>query len=105
MSVKSIASLAVVGGLGLFGYWALNLPTITAAQAKTECVRFANENLSQRLYEDVRAMETWSKKGYRVVELGYFETKNSKRYTPRICVVGDGRIQIVSMFENWMWRQ
>jgi hypothetical protein len=49
-------------------------------------------------------MDTWTKSGKRVVELGFFEKKDSKRYTPRICVVGDGRVQIVSMFENWMYR-
>src|SRR3954469_24240532 len=98
-------ALVAVGAIGLFGYWVFNQPAVSAEHAKTECTRFANENLKTNLYNNVRAMDTWSKNGKRVVELGYFETKDAKSYMPRICVVGDGKIQIVSILENGMWRQ
>jgi hypothetical protein len=80
-------------------------PDVSAEYAKNECVVFAKENETRIPWRDIRVMDHWVKKGKRVVELGYFDSPRDKSYTARICVVGDGRIQIVSAFENWMWRE
>jgi hypothetical protein len=103
----NLAAPVIIGGavamLGLGAWLVMSGPDVSAADAKTECLSLATENM--RTGRDVRVMDTWTKKGKRVVELGYFSDRNSKSYTARVCVVGEGRVQIVSAFENWMWRE
>jgi hypothetical protein len=102
INLAPIVAIGVIVAALFGGYYALNY--IPADTAKAECLRLANDNLKKRLYEEVKVMDTWTKSGKRVVELGYFENQNDKSYMPRICVVGGGKVQIVSAFENWMWR-
>ena len=107
INLAPFVAIGVIVATLFGGYYALNY--VPAGTAKEECLRLANDNLTsrysgRRMYDEVKVMDTWTKNGKRVVELGYFENSNDKSYMPRICVVGDGKVQIVSGFENWMWR-
>jgi hypothetical protein len=91
----NLASPVIISGavamLGLGAWLVMSGPDVSAADAKAECLSLATENM--RTGRDVRVMDTWTKKGKRVVELGYFSDRNSKSYTARVCVVGEGRVQ------------
>jgi uncharacterized protein YecT (DUF1311 family) len=73
--------------------------------AQEQCVKFAQEH--KELFTDpsrkIRAVNSWIKNGMIVVEIGSFKT-GEDTYLPRICVVGGGAIQIVSILENNAWR-
>ncbi|MDB5596223.1 MAG: hypothetical protein JWM36_3184 [Hyphomicrobiales bacterium] len=73
--------------------------------ASSECVKFAEANRDKLFAgkSKIKAMESWLKNGKAVVELGGYNEGEDK-YTPRLCVVGGGSIQIVSVFENGTWR-
>ena len=75
------------------------------SSAKNECVEFAEKN-RDKLFQNgrtIKAVDSWFKNGKIVVELGAFDS-GSTSYMPRICLVGGGSIQIVSMFEAGSWR-
>jgi hypothetical protein len=78
--------------------------------AQDECVKFAEKNKEKLFFtllgeprSEIKAMSSWMKNGRVVVELGAFKF-GDQSYTPRICVVGGGSIQIVSILENNAWR-
>src|SRR5262245_42677944 len=101
----------ILMGVGLFGLWAWSgfmspITLLSGLDASGECVRFAEQHKDELAFfgkNKVKAMETWTKNGKFVVELGFFEEGKST-YFPRICVVGNGYVQIVSVFENNAWR-
>jgi hypothetical protein len=107
---RNIAPLIFLGVLAVLGYAGYCLLTyIPADVGREECLRLANDNLTssysgRRLYDDVRVMDTWTKNGKRVVELGYFKRPGDTTYSARICVVGGGKVAIVSAFEAGAWR-
>lgn len=73
--------------------------------AEKKCVDFANKNKNQLFFgkSNIKAMSSWLKNGHAVVEVGGFN-EGEDIYTPRICVIAKGQIQIVSVFENAAWR-
>jgi hypothetical protein len=100
-------TVVIVGTALTWAYFGFPSPDtlFRLSGAKDECVKFAEENRS-RLFVNpgtIRALDQWMKNGKIVVELGAFEP-NSNSYTPRLCVLGGGRVQIVSIFENNAWR-
>jgi len=106
INLAPFAFIGVIAAVLVVGAWVVvNTPGVSTELAKTECLKLANENTRPGLYSDIRVMDTWAKNGKRVVELGYFDDRKGKSYTSRVCVVDTTRIQMVSMFENWMWRQ
>ena len=106
INLAPFVAIGVIVATLAIGAWVfVTTPGVSTELAKTECLKLANENTRPGLYSDIRVMDTWAKNGKRVVELGYFDSRRDKSYTSRVCVVDTARIQIVSMFENWMWRQ
>src|SRR5436305_9997818 len=90
--------------LAVWAYFGFPSPETLAdwPTAANQCVKFADDN-KQKLFfgseEQVRAIGSWLKKGRIVVEVGAFEP-GEKSFIPRLCVVGRGRIEIVSILEN-----
>jgi hypothetical protein len=106
-----------ISKLGIFGIiiiaaWAyFGFPSpdtlLHLSDAKAECVKFAEDNKAKMFFgEDgntIKAVDMWMKNGKVVVEVGSF-SGTSTSYMPRLCVVGGGNIQIVSVLENAAWR-
>jgi hypothetical protein len=92
-----------------FGVWAyLGFPSpdtlLYWPSAKEECVKFAGKH--RELFDpgkSIRAVSSWMKHGKVVVEIGAFNDSDES-YRPRICVVGGGTIEIVSLLETGAWR-
>jgi hypothetical protein len=96
----------------IFGAWAyFGFPSpdtlLNLATAKDQCVKFAAENKGKLFFgkdsAEIKAVSMWMKNGRVIVEIGAFE-QSETTYMPRLCVVGGGQIQIVSMLENAAWR-
>jgi len=107
---SSRKSLAVIAAVAL-GYWALKgfpSPDTLAHywfDAENECAQFADKHKAKLFFgkSNVKAMGSWLKNGKVVVEVaGYNEGEDT--YTSRICTIGDGSIQIVSILESGAWR-
>ena len=108
MKVSRLAIVLVViaAALAYFGFPSpdtlLSMPT-----AKEQCVKFASDNKAKLFFgkdnSEIKAVEMWMKNGRLVVEVGAFETGDTS-YSPRLCVLGGGHIEIVSMLENAAWR-
>lgn len=74
--------------------------------AKDECVKFVESHRGDITFlssGEIRAVDSWWKHGRIIVEVGNFQGSDDT-YIPRLCVVGDGTIQIVSILENNAWR-
>lgn len=95
----------------VIGAWAyLDFPSLNTLLewpvAKDECVKFAEKNKGGLFFEsdgEIRAFDSWWKHGKIVVEVGALKA-NEDTFVPRLCVVGNGTIQIVSILENGTWR-
>jgi hypothetical protein len=71
-----------------------------------DCVQFAEKHKEDLFFgrgQTIRAVNSWIKNGKVVVEVGAFKDDDSS-YIPRICVIGGGTIQIVSILESGAWR-
>ena len=69
-------------------------------------MKFAEKHKGELLFASggqIKVVSSWLKHGKVVVELGLFQ-QGENTYLPRICVVGNGTIQIVSILESGAWR-
>ena len=76
------------------------------ARSKTALISPENTGInssSNSPNKPIRAVDSWVKNGKVVVELGAFANDDTS-FMPRLCVVGGGTIQIVSVLENGAWR-
>jgi hypothetical protein len=80
------------------------------ANAGEECLKLARGNkdimngMKTLGFSHVRVNgSTWTRRGKTVVELAFYEEENST-FFPRICTVGDGTVEIVSLFEGNYWK-
>ena len=92
--------------LGIWAYFGFPSPDtlLNWTSAKDQCVQFAEKHKDVfGADKTIQAMSTWMKNGKIVVEIGAFK-KDEDTYMPRICVIGGGRIEIVSILENSAWR-
>jgi hypothetical protein len=95
--------------LGAWAYFGFPSPDTLLAwsNASDECVKFAKENRDKIFFgqdsDEIKAVSSWLKNGKVVVQVGAFEP-NATSYTPRLCVLGGGQIEIVSILENSAWR-
>jgi hypothetical protein len=107
LSPLLILGLIAFGGWAYFGFPS-PVTLINWSSAEQECVKFATENQNKGKLFDynqiIKATGSWIKNGKIVVEIGAFQNANDTSYTPRICVIGGGRIEIVSLMENNVWR-
>lgn len=107
--VKHPVLLAVI--VAVAGWWAwVGFPSPDTLMHRTtasqECVDFAEKHRAELFFNtrgEVRATRSWLKNGHVVVELGAFES-GATSYLPRICIIGGGRIEIVSILEMGAWR-
>jgi hypothetical protein len=106
MKVSPLLILLLIG-LGAWAYFGFPSPDtlLNWPVANDECVKFAKDNQAKLFFTsgDIRAVDSWIKNGKIVVELGAFQG-NGTTYMPRLCVVGGGTIQIVSLLEAGAWR-
>jgi hypothetical protein len=105
MKVSPLLIIAVIG----FGVWAyLGFPSrdtvMHLSSARAECVDFAEKHRSEmfRADDEIKPVDAWMKNGRIVVEIGLFK-EGDTLFTPRLCVVRRGIIQIVSVLENSAW--
>jgi hypothetical protein len=107
LSPLLILGLIAFGGWAYFGFPS-PVTLMNWSSAEQECVKFAKENQNKGKLFDydkiIKATGSWIKNGKNVVEIGAFQHANDTTYTPRICVIGGGRIEIVSILENNVWR-
>jgi hypothetical protein len=95
--------------LGVWAYFGFASPDTLAhwATAGEDCVKFAEKNKEKLFFgsgKNIKAMSSWIKNGKVVVEIGAFQNNDDTTYSPRICVIGGGTIQIVSILESGAWR-
>jgi hypothetical protein len=107
---KGVRGLAVLAAIfGLWAYFGFPSPDtlIEWPSAKQDCVDFAEKHKSDLFFDSagkpIKAVDSWLKNGKVVVEVGAF-TDSDATFMPRLCVVGGGTIQIVSILENAAWR-
>lgn len=104
--MKASVALLLIG-LGVWAYFGFPSPDTLLhwSSANDECVKFAEDNKAKLFFSpgDIRAVSSWLKNGRIVVELGAFQ-RDGTTYMPRLCVVGGGAIQIVSILEAGAWR-
>jgi hypothetical protein len=99
----------LVIAFGVWAYFGFPSPDTLASlsSAKQDCVDFAEKHKDQLFFggsdQTIQAVDSWMKNGKIVVEIGAFKN-NSDAFLPRICVVGNGRIEIVSVLESAAWR-
>ena len=105
--MKPITVLILVA-LGAWAYFGFPSPETLMhwSSAKKDCVDFAEKHRDTLFYgsaqKKIRAMDDWIKNGKVVVEVGAISDDGS--FTPRLCVIGGGTIQIVSILENASYR-
>ena len=105
LSPLLVLALIAFGGWAYFGFPSPDT-LLQWPSAAEECVKFAEKHKEQLFFgsKNIRAESSWLKHGKIVVEIGAFENDSDTTYTPRICVIGGGTIQIVSILENNAWR-
>ena len=91
----------IVVVIGLFGAWAVfdfpSLETLSHwSSAKAECLKFAEKQKGATIFGSDRlgVVDSWMKRGKIVVEIGAF-MNDGVTYSPRICVIGGGKIELV----------
>jgi zinc-ribbon domain len=104
----SVPVVIVVLIFGAWAYFGFPSPDTLAnwPDAKQSCVEFAEKHKADLFFggdKKIRAVDSWLKNGRVVVEIGAFN-EGSESYTPRLCVIGGGSIQIVSILEMGAWR-
>lgn len=107
LSPLLILSLIALGGWAYFGFPSPST-LMNWSSAEQECVKFAEENRDKGKLFDIgniiRATGSWIKNGKIVIEIGAFKKASDTSFSPRICVVGGGYIEIVSILESAAWR-
>lgn len=105
MSPMLVVILIAFGVWAYFGFPSPNT-LMNWPSAEQDCVKFAEEHKGELFFisgSKIRAVSSWMKNGKIVVEIGAFRGDEAT-YFPRICVVGGGTIQIVSVLESGAWR-
>ena len=107
LSPLLILSLIAFGGWAYFGFPSPST-LLNWSSAEQECVKFAEENRDKGKLFDIgniiKATGSWIKNGKIVVEIGAYKKASDTSFSPRICVVGGGYIEIVSILESAVWR-
>lgn len=93
-------------------YWSyLGYPALSAVAdwsgAKSECVNLAQENKTDLLPDgvgNIKAESQWIRKGKNVVELSLRKYESDKSFSSRLCVVGDGSVEIVPALSQETWK-
>jgi hypothetical protein len=99
----SIGAAVVAGGIYLF----INTSPYTEADAQRECQSLAENFFNDDEFfpdVDIRVGSTWVKNGARVAQVEIREDPSDLSFNPRICVLQDGQVRLVSVFEQAAWR-
>jgi len=108
MNTKTWAILIGVA-VAIFLTYRYSEPMINYAQAGEECVKFAEKNDLHIAFDpdpddkQIFVAKKWISGTYVVVELGQKVAKKGS-FQSRLCVLGDGQVQIPSAFEQWQFR-
>jgi hypothetical protein len=99
--------VAVLGGAWAYSGFPSPDALLELFSAKQDCVAFAQKHKSKLFFgsgdKPIKALSSWLKNGRVVVEIAEFNSDDDT-YVPRLCVIGGGTIQIVSVLENAAWR-
>lgn len=102
-TVKVGILLLLVGTFAAWAYFGFPSPDtfVALSGAKAACQRFVNEN-RQKVFADadgaeIRPISMWMKNGKIVVEVGAVKAGDPS-YNYRLCVIGGGQIEVVSIF-------
>ena len=106
ISKFAIFLIVIVAVWGYFGFPSPDT-LLSLADAQQQCTDFAKRNQEKLFFDEkgdeIRAFGQWIKNGKVVVEVGAIKPGDTM-YTPRLCVIGGGQIEIVSILENSAWR-
>jgi hypothetical protein len=104
MNTKKYATVGAIC-LAIFAMYQYGGSLLYYGRADRECIKFAEDNDIKPAWNDEKLFvaRKWIKGSSVVVELG--QTVESKQsYKARLCVIGEGRIYIPSVFEQWQYR-
>jgi hypothetical protein len=97
--------------LGLIGYGIYYYSDVVAYwnDAESDCIRFATENHVNPAWtpdpndNKLFVVNKYVRHGKVIVELGQRQADH-KSFNSRLCVLGDGHIEIPSLLEQWQYR-